>query len=186
MIALIRHGQTDWNLQGRMQGSSDIPLNDTGRQQAHDAVAVVRAMAIAWDVVVSSPLSRARETAEILAVGLGVPLGPSYHDFVERDFGALEGMPEADVDALWPERDEPSAETLDSVVGRGLRGLLEVEHDYPGKQVIVVCHGTIIHYTLNAIAGTDVGRINNAAVSTIEPVEGGWRVTMVNGAPFPG
>src|SRR3712207_4629138 len=89
-IALTRHGQTDWNAAGRLQGSSDVPLNDTGRGQA--AESVQRFSPADWDAVVTSPLSRARETGAILADGLGIPLGATYPELVERHYGVAEGL----------------------------------------------------------------------------------------------
>ena len=79
IAAFIRHGQTDWNREGLLQGSSDIPLNDTGRAQARDALMTLRSMP--WDVVVSSPLRRARETAQIIADALGLELGGTLGPF---------------------------------------------------------------------------------------------------------
>ncbi|TPX05042.1 histidine phosphatase family protein, partial [Schumannella luteola] len=115
-LAFVRHGQTDWNREGRLQGSSDIPLNDTGREQA---LAAERMLAEwTWDAVVSSPLARARETARIVADGLGLPLGPAYPELVERDYGPLEGLPDTEVIARWPDRRYPGAEPLDAVVDR--------------------------------------------------------------------
>ena len=80
--AFLRHGQTEWNREGRMQGTSDIPLNDTGRAQAREAAEHLGHGD--WDEIVSSPLVRARETAEIVAAELGLELGPAYPEFVER------------------------------------------------------------------------------------------------------
>jgi uncharacterized phosphatase len=97
-FALIRHGQTDWNAQRRLQGSTDIPLNDVGRGQARDAAAVVSAYE--WDVVVSSPLSRAAETADLIAAGLGLSVCRRVPELSERSFGPAEGLqagPELDV-----------------------------------------------------------------------------------------
>lgn len=78
-IILVRHGETDWNRAGRIQGSTDIPLNDTGRSQARDAAErlVAEVTDAATVAVVSSDLSRARETATLIADRLALPLGPS-------------------------------------------------------------------------------------------------------------
>src|SRR5262245_61520852 len=107
-----------------MQGSSDIPLNDTGRGQAVEAAEVLRP--IAWDAIVSSPLVRARETAEIVARELGLPLGPSYPQFVERDYGSFEGENASECIAKYPGKDYPDAEPISSVVERGLAGIAAV------------------------------------------------------------
>lgn len=183
-MGFVRHGQTDWNLDGKLQGSSDIPLNDTGRQQAREAVAVLREHGDRWSAVVSSPLSRARETAEIIADGLGLELGPSYPELVERDYGDAEGMLDAEVQRAWPNKEAPFIEGIDSVVSRGLAGLDRVAADYPDADVVVVCHGTIIRYTLAELAGHELPPIRNGAVSTVEREDDSWAVTTVNDLPI--
>ena len=178
-LAFIRHGQTDWNADLKMQGSSDIPLNDTGRQQARDAVTVLKDGG--WEVIVSSPLSRARETAQIIADGLGIGLGRSYDLLVERDYGEGEGLTLAEIDARWPDRKYPGLESLDSLVARGTGALQQIADEYDGKNVVVVCHGTIIRYTLASLAGRPFDHILNGSVSTLDVVDGQWQVISVNG-----
>jgi uncharacterized phosphatase len=182
IVAFIRHGQTDWNREGLLQGSSDIPLNDTGREQARDALMTVRSRP--WDAVVSSPLRRARETAEIIAAGIGVELGAAYPELAERDYGDLEGTPSADAIERWPHRDYPGAETLAAVAARGLAALDAIARDLPGKSVLVVCHGTIIRYTLARISGRPVPGIDNGSVSMLRDDGAGWVVRTVNGIPL--
>lgn len=182
MYALIRHGQTDWNRDDRLQGASDIPLNDTGRTQARDAAQ--RLAGRTWRAVVSSPLLRARETAEIIASELGVPLGDSYAELVERDYGSLEGTSSTAATTRWPDRDYPDAEPLSSVVARGLAGLTRVRADHPDGEVVIVCHGTIIRYTLSEIAGRKVDVIRNGTISTVAGEGTGLRVETVNDAPL--
>jgi probable phosphoglycerate mutase len=167
-----------------MQGSSDIPLNDTGRGQALDAVDVLRT--ITWDLVVSSPLVRARETAEIIANTLDLELGAAYPELVERDYGPFEGANAAECIAKYPGKDYPGAEHISSVVERGLAGLARVSADHPGRNVVIVCHGTIIRYTLATLAGHPVDGISNGTVSELERTPDGeaWRVLTVNGIPL--
>ena len=162
-----------------MQGSSDIPLNDVGRQQARDAVAMLGAGT--WDAIVSSPLSRARETAEIIAAGLGIELGCSYNGLIERDYGQAEGMRAEDSEKLWPNKTGGGIESLDSVVARGLAAIEQIATDFPGKNVAVVCHGTIIRYTLSALAEYRFDSIINGSVSLVDNDEGPWKVRSVNG-----
>jgi uncharacterized phosphatase len=182
VFAFIRHGQTDWNRDDRLQGSSDIPLNDTGRAQAHEAAVVLRDGG--WEVVVSSPLLRARETAEIIAADLGIELGPSYPMLIERDYGALEGDSSSEAVARYPNRDYPGAETLASVVARGTAGLAEIAAEYSGRDTIIVCHGTIIRYTLASLAGRRLPGILNGSISTLEHTPDAWDVLSVNGLPL--
>ena len=177
-FAFIRHGETDWNRDLRLQGSSDIPLNDTGRRQAQNAVAVLDGTK--WDVVVSSPLSRARETAQIIADGLGIELGPSYSELVERDYGAAEGATAEIIAENWPDRQYPGLESLDDVVERGEAALDRIASDYGKQNVVIVCHGTIIRYTLAALAGQPLDPIRNGSTATFDQAAGGWRVHTVN------
>ena len=181
MFAFIRHGQTDWNKEDKLQGSSDIPLNAEGRRQAHEAATALAGEG--WQVVVSSPLSRARETAEIIAGDLGLDLGPSYPDLVERDYGSLEGTSSSGAVAAHPHRDYPGAETLDQVAARGRRALDAIAADFGDADVVVVAHGTLIRYTLASLAGHPIDGIRNGTVSTVEREGDAWTVLTVNGAP---
>ncbi|GAB3617233.1 histidine phosphatase family protein [Okibacterium endophyticum] len=178
-LALIRHGQTDWNRDRRMQGATDIPLNETGRQQARDAVGLLASQK--WGTIVSSPLSRARETASIIASGLGVELGRSYDLLVERSYGDAEGATAEDIAERWPDKRFPGLEPLDQVVGRGTRALAQIADDYADSNTIVVCHGTLIRYTLQHLAGRDFDQILNGAISTVVREQDAWRVLSVNG-----
>ncbi len=182
-FALIRHGQTDWNRDDKLQGSSDIPLNAEGRKQAHEAAGILADGG--WQLVVSSPLRRARETARIIARDLGLELGPSYPELVERDYGGMEGRSASETVARWPSRDYPGAESLDSVVKRGLAGLAKVADDFGGHDTAIVAHGTIIRYTLAALAGRPLDAIRNGSISTFRLDGDSWEVLTVNGEPLP-
>jgi len=178
-LGFVRHGQTQWNLEGRLQGSSNIPLNDTGRMQAREAVDVLSGSG--WEVVVSSPLDRARETAQIIADGLGLELGPSYEMLIERGYGQGEGMVEAEALERWPGKIGGGIEPLESVVQRGHKAIEQIMTDYPGKNVVVVCHGTIIRYTLSDIAGWQLETIRNGSVALLgQDAAGKLQLELVN------
>jgi uncharacterized phosphatase len=185
LLALIRHGQTDWNQALRMQGRTDIPLNDMGREQARLAASALAAEP--WDVVVSSPLTRARETAELIATTLGVPLGGSYDELLEQDFGVAEGTPVSELHERWPDRDWPGKEPDDEVGRRGVRGLERIALDHPDLRVLAVAHGTLIRHTLAEISGHDARRypkLENASSSYVDRADAAWRVRTVGGVAF--
>ncbi|MBC7517387.1 MAG: histidine phosphatase family protein [Microbacteriaceae bacterium] len=177
-IALTRHGQTQWNADGQLQGSTDIPLNDTGRSQAVESAA--RFDAAAWHGVATSPLSRAAETGSIIAEILGLPLVGVDHDLRERHYGDAEGMNEAQVSALWPNRDYTNMEERESVADRGLAALERLAITHSGRSIIVVAHGTLIREVLRRISSSDIPMIENAATSIVEFVNGEWRVITIN------
>lgn len=184
-LALIRHGQTDWNLAARMQGRTDIPLNETGRDQALLAASALAAEP--WDVVVSSPLERARETAALIGSALGVPLGASYHDLIEQDFGQAEGTLVAELDARWPDRDFAGKEPDEEVGRRGIRALDRIARDHRDARVLAVAHGTLIRHTLAAISGHEprrYPRLDNASSSFVRFTDASWRVLTVGGVDF--
>lgn len=187
-LELIRHGQTDWNSQDKLQGSSDVPLNEHGRQQAHDAAALLASEGVAWDAIVSSPLGRARETAQIIAADLGIELGEAYDELIERDYASREGtVPEGKIPDH-PTDEFPDIESRDVTSARGI-GALEMirdtrlPQDGPDGRVVVVCHGTIIRFTLSELVGWEVGHIENAAANTVEWDGERWFVRTINGQP---
>jgi len=184
VIALTRHGQTNWNAQMKLQGSTDIPLNDVGRRQAAESGA--RFERGVWHSIVTSPLSRAAETGRIIADGLGIEVAGSYHDLRERHYGDAEGMTLDEASALWEYDAYPGLEDRHVVATRGIGSLEKVAGDLPGASVIVVAHGTLIREVLQRIAGVPIPPILNAATSMVGLSDRGWRVLTVNGEDYPG
>lgn len=151
LLYLVRHGETDWNLQRRIQGSTDIPLNDTGRQQAMKAGSLLARRD--WDGILSSPLSRAYETASIIAreVGLGAPR--ALDDLVERAYGEAEGLTARQLSQRFsPDDVVPGKESREDVAGRVIPALLQLAEGHPGENLIITTHGGVIRTVLNTIA----------------------------------
>ncbi|GHC99415.1 histidine phosphatase family protein [Zhihengliuella salsuginis] len=170
-LVMVRHGQTDWNAEGRLQGQVDIPLNGTGRAQARDAIGEMHALGLesgGWDMVVSSPLGRAAETARIIADGLALPIGETDAGLLERSFGTSEGV------EAWGLTDEEKAgifavaEPEDEVAGRGIDALRRIAQLYPGQNVLVVAHGTLIRLTVDALTGTECPRLDNCEAVEVD------------------
>jgi broad specificity phosphatase PhoE len=140
-ILLVRHGETDWNLEGRVQGQTDRPLNETGRRQATELAAALADEPV--DAVYSSDLVRAHETARIIAErkGLGVTVIPELR---EKDFGTWEGLSDHEVLLRFPEaRGRPwgDGESNDDVARRVIGALRRIADSHPGGRVLVVAHG---------------------------------------------
>lgn len=156
-ISLVRHGQTDWNLAKRIQGSSDIPLNDTGRRQAEATGAAMAGGS--YDAIYASPLGRATETAEIIASHTGLDAPLPLPEVAERNYGEAEGMTGAEILDRWPEGTPvPGRESRDAVVARALPALIELGEKHPGESIVVVSHGGVIsslvrHVTDHALPG---------------------------------
>ncbi|MDQ1077090.1 MULTISPECIES: histidine phosphatase family protein [Microbacterium] len=149
ILTLVRHGETDWNSGGRIQGSTDIPLNDTGRAQARELAETLAAEYAGRDVViVSSDLSRAAETADILAEALGITVSRRMPGLQERSYGDAEGMDAptfSETYGPWHAADVPGAETWPVVRERALAALAEAVASAPeGADVIAVAHGALI------------------------------------------
>jgi uncharacterized phosphatase len=179
LFGLVRHGQTDYNLRGLFQGSSDIPLNDTGREQAHHALDT--APAIAWDAAVSSPLQRAEETARIIAGDHGIPFAGTDGRLTEIDWGEAEGRDTDEMEARYPARDFPGREDLQGVADRGYLALDDLADGHPGENVLVVAHGTFIRLLLSGVTGTHLASIPNGALSLLRHEDETWSVEMVAG-----
>ncbi|MBG6214082.1 MULTISPECIES: histidine phosphatase family protein [unclassified Cryobacterium] len=149
----MRHGQTDWNLYQRIQGSTDIPLNATGRAEA--AAAAKRLQSRRWDAIVSSPLARAAESARIIAAELGLNDPQIVPALTERHHGAIEGLTFAERQHRFPDgMAVPGLETRRDVVDRVLAALSSLAIGRAGQCVLVLSHGGIIGTLLrHATAG---------------------------------
>lgn len=169
---LVRHGETEWNRIRRIQGVSDIPLNETGREQAH-AVAEILA-AHRFDAIVSSPLSRARDTADIIAQRLGMPAPEIMDGLIERNYGDAEGSTGQDLDHLYPPGTEiPGRESREAVTARALAALGELALKYPDSDVLAVAHGGLIRSVVeHAAPGQYNEPITNCSVHSFRMVAG--------------
>jgi probable phosphoglycerate mutase len=180
-FALVRHGQTDWNAQRRLQGSTDIPLNDVGRGQAADAVAVLSGYE--WDAIVSSPLSRAAETADLIAAGLGLSVARRVPELTERSFGPAEGLQAGpELDALRTPGGFRGAESEDEAASRGLAALEALAGQFSGRRILVVAHGTLIRVSLSRAIGRTLQSIDNAVLNLAHHhAVDGWQLEYFNG-----
>ena len=174
LLYLVRHGETDWNLQHRIQGSTDIPLNDTGRAQALTTAKLLARRR--WDAVVASPLSRAFETAQIIAAELGLPAPTPDGGLVERNYGGAEGMTYSDMAERFPEGVHvPGREERADVAARAIPTLVKIAQHHPDQAVIVVSHGGLIRSVLGAVDPDGVhGRITNGSVHSLRFVDGSF------------
>lgn len=169
---LVRHGETEWNRLRKIQGVSDIPLNDTGRAQAAalgDILAPHR-----FDLIVSSPLSRAFETAQILASKLGMPAPLVIDTLVERNYGEAEGSNGADLDVRYPPGTEiPGREDRAEVTRRAVSTLHDLAMRHPEADILAVAHGGLIRSVVEyAAPGLHREPISNCSVHSFSHVAG--------------
>jgi probable phosphoglycerate mutase len=171
-ILLVRHGETDWNAERRVQGHSDTPLNETGRSQARALAEELADEGI--DAVYSSDLLRAHETARIVARARGLEV-TSIRDLRERHFGTWEGLTDDEIFARFPEARNGSwgdGESREEMAGRVLQALQRIAETHEGGRVLVVSHGGPLRAVLAQCGDGDVGQIGNCRIVRIE-VEGG-------------
>ena len=194
-IALGLHGQTAWNAEGKFQGSSDIELNQRGREQAHEAADWLLAnyADLGWDAVRYSPLRRAAETGRIIAERLSIETTMALPALVERDWGVGEGLNTQEIFERWPEVETPEnihlgrnlipgVEPFDLMVARGRYALETMTIQYPGGKVIATAHGTIIRFTLRAVLEEQLGYVPNVGVVVLRcwPDAAGLRVELAD------
>jgi broad specificity phosphatase PhoE len=153
-LLLVRHGETDWNADGRLQGHTDRPLSDHGRRQARKLAEELSGEEI--EAVYSSDLARARETAEIVGDRLGLPveLDPELR---EKDWGNWEGLT-----AVERDRVEFAGESTEAYQQRMLRALERISERHPGDaRVLVVTHGGSMRRVQAAAIGLALPVVEN-------------------------
>ena len=169
---LVRHGETEWNRVRRIQGVSDIPLNDTGRAQAAALGDIL--VGHNFDLIVSSPLSRADETARIIAQRLGMPAPITVPDLIERNYGEAEGSSGAELDRRYPPgTDIPGREDREVVTQRAVRVLHDMAIRHPHADIVAVAHGAVIRSVVDyAAPGLHKEPITNCSVHSFSLVAG--------------
>ncbi len=150
LLYLVRHGETDWNRAHRIQGSTDIPLNDTGRDQAMRAARLLGRRV--WDGLYSSPLSRAHETATIIGRELGLGDPRPLPELVERNYGEAEGLTGREVTRRYPGSSPvPGRESRAEVAARVMPALLALADAHDGGHLVVTTHGAVIRTVLMVV-----------------------------------
>lgn len=143
-IYLTRHGQTDWNLQHKIQGQIEVPLNATGLKQAAAVRDKLKDTRI--DLIFSSPLGRAMDTAKIINEAHNVPIIPDKR-IIEEYYGKLEGAPRDASNTLYQVQRRsffkryPGGESYLDVCARVYAFINEIREKYPDKTILVVAHG---------------------------------------------
>lgn len=166
LVYLLRHGETDWNIEQRLQGREDIPLNAVGIKQARQATALFDRIHL--DYILTSPLSRAVVTAEIIGdyTNCGVI---QESDLTERDFGSLSGTIPASHDIFHLTDETDDVEKVEEVAAR----MVGVINRYPlDASILIVSHGGAINALLKHAAGGAEGgpgrtRLKNACLSCL-------------------
>ena len=170
-LLLARHGETDWNRDLRIQGSSDIELNELGRRQAQSLAQELTDVDL--DAIYASDLSRASATAAAVAATHGLQV---THDsrLRERSFGSWEGLTREDLDAL-PEGSRHDGESDEEVRARMLAAVHDIAAAHPGEQVLVVSHGGALNALWHHAFGERIVRWGNCAAYRLAVRDGAFR-----------
>lgn len=194
LIILVRHGQTDENVSGKISGQGPAPLNARGRQQAIDTASVLTDLGVSR--ILTSPVVRARQTADILAEHLHVDTEDiadlrevEYGDWEGKHFHEIRSHPVAQqvfndpVKAVFP-----NGEGLQDVQQRGVQVIESTHQKYPQDVIILVSHGDVIRTSLAHYLGmpfNDYRRLNldNGAISVLERFEDWIQVKAINFVP---
>lgn len=175
-IYLLRHGETDWNKEGRLQGRMDVPMNENGRKQISDSAIILTRILSELEVVISSPLVRAYESAEIVAEQLSyekdnIILEPML---LERSFGMGEGLIYTELTEKFPDGNYPEAESVEALIERAGEAFEKIVTSYQNKkQILIVAHGAILYAMLTAISngkipyGGNMTKINEGSIHRI-------------------
>lgn len=183
-FCLVRHGQTNWNIEGRYQGQSDVPLNENGRAQAKSLAKELKGQTFA--AIYSSDLTRARETAEYIANGLGLPvqIEPRLREINQ---GEWEGVLVEDIKAryaeIWSQRTvdpasvrPPGGETVGEVAERVYVALDDIARLFPTGRVLIVSHGLSIATAICRARGIPVGQAYTVIPDNVQPVWMEWEL----------
>jgi len=188
-ICLVRHGETEWNAERRIQGQIDIGLNDIGRRQAVAAGRWLQAAGI--DALYGSDLKRAWNTAQAIGQALGLEPAP-VPELRERRYGVFEGLTYEQAKREHPEGyaafegrnadyDFENGESLTAMYARVTGKIREIAAAHRGRNVVVVVHGGVLDIVNRFVRGNPLEMprdflIPNAGLNWIAAVDGAWRI----------
>ena len=183
-VGFVRHGITEWNVEGRAQGQTDIPLNEAGKVQAR-ALAERLLSEEGWDVIVSSDLIRARETAEIIAEHLHIDQILFDERLREIHCGLIEGLTVAERIAKWGENWREQALEMEppgEAAKRAIACLDEITHKHEGKRILVVSHGALIGLALEKLVPGQYTKasMGNTSITTVTLNNDEWTCSLYN------
>ena len=176
-ILLARHGETDWNSERRWQGHADRPLNEVGREQARALAETLTDRAV--DVVYSSDLLRAHETALIVGERLGLPVGVDA-GLREVDVGDWSGRVHSEIEGLDPDgyrrwreggKGWAGGESYEEMGERVVAAVLRLAARHPGETVLIVTHGGSIRACRATAAGLDYAASRVSAIGSMANCE---------------
>ena len=178
-FGLLRHGQTDWNINFLLQGVTDIPMNETGVEQVRLAAKAIQLED--WDVVLTSPLTRAKQTAEIIASHVGFDEVIEQELLIERSFGEAEGLSHEQWRAKYSNLDEiPGGESRTQLAARSQQLLDHISSQFAGKRVLAISHGALIRGLLSIASNNELPRdgerLGNASLNVVSHIERSWQV----------
>ncbi|UOR11763.1 histidine phosphatase family protein [Halobacillus amylolyticus] len=182
-LGLIRHGSTPWNQEGRAQGNSDIPLDEQGRGEAEKLAE--RLLHENWEIIYSSPLKRANQTAEVIAEQLNIDEIDFDQRIKEVAGGQIEGTTEEERIEKWGRdwRDlDLGIEKQPSVIERGMSFIKEIVEKHPNQRVLIVSHGAFIGHLVEWLVTTmnEDKRLDNTSVTILNKTEGKWICDLYN------
>jgi len=181
-ICLIRHGETDWNAMGKWQGREDIPLNTNGIKQAERCGAALKQGR--WGAIFTSPLCRAKKTAEVLAGALNISRVYEEDDLTERDYGAASGLLASERSGLFPDGMYDGMEDWEALRDRVCGAIVKcAERGFPDN-IIIVSHGSAINSVLAELSGHAIGtgktNLLNTCVNVLEYKDGALTIVCHN------
>jgi uncharacterized phosphatase len=184
-VCMIRHGETDWNVSGRLQGCEDIIMNERGKEQAYSAANYLASFH--WDFIYSSSLQRALETAKIIAEKLNLPHIQVLDSLKERNYGAASGLLPEERKNQFPDGIIPGQEEFENLKNRAMNALNSIATENHGKRILVVTHGGFTNALLYAISEgvfeSFKTRLKNGCINLLVFHNGSWEVRFYNKTP---
>ncbi len=164
-IILLRHGETMWNRERRLQGCKDLPLTKEGEGQIYNTGRRLAEYDLKIDRIIASPLQRTYKTAKIVANALNYPLENIVNDadLVERGMGVGEGMLYEEAVSKYPDHNYPGMETIEELCSRVKRVIDRCERSYSDKTVLLVTHGGTIRALLTVLTKGNIPYSGNEA-----------------------